>query len=167
MRIEWLVNENHFERAMHSAYIISRLTPWFISGAIQNAERTWIWNSDWGRCRYEMVLIYQPPNAHVQISGILLSNAMAAPAVKKITSCTYSAFHSAPLLSAVTGPVEIGPIPMRATASTVGSKPRLYCHRSTQYIVHLCRRSHSCQRGTNTIALLCLLCSSSILMKTC
>jgi hypothetical protein len=27
--------------------------------------------------------IYQPPNAHVQISGILLSNAMAA-AVKKI-----------------------------------------------------------------------------------
>jgi hypothetical protein len=67
----------------------------------------------------------------------------------------------APLLSAVTGPVEIGPIPMRATASTGGSKSRLYCHRSTQYIVHLCRRRHSCQRGTNTIALLCLLCSFS------
>jgi hypothetical protein len=63
--------------------------------------------------------------------------------------------------SAVTGPVEIGPIPMRTTASTGGSIPRLYCHRSTQYIVHLCRRRHSCQRGTNTIALLCLLCSSS------
>jgi hypothetical protein len=46
MRIGWLVNENHFERAMHSAYIVSRLTAWFISGAIQNAERTWIWNSD-------------------------------------------------------------------------------------------------------------------------
>jgi hypothetical protein len=28
--------------------------------------------------------IYQPPNAHVRISGILLSNAMAAAAVKKI-----------------------------------------------------------------------------------
>jgi hypothetical protein len=27
---------------------------------------------------------YQPPNAHVRISGILLSNAMAAAAVKKI-----------------------------------------------------------------------------------
>jgi hypothetical protein len=63
--------------------------------------------------------------------------------------------------SAVTGPVEIGPIPMRATASTGGSKPHLYCHRSTQYIVHLCRRCHSCQRDTNTIALLCLLCSFS------
>jgi hypothetical protein len=60
--------------------------------------------------------------------------------------------------SAVTGPVEMGPIPMRATASTGGSKPRLYCHRSTQYIVRLCRWRHSCQRGTNTIALLCLLC---------
>jgi hypothetical protein len=31
-----------------------------------------------------MVLIYQPPNAHVRISGILPSNAMAAAAVKKI-----------------------------------------------------------------------------------
>jgi hypothetical protein len=31
------------------------------------------------------------------------------------------------------------------------SKPRLYCHRSTQYIVHLCRSRHSCQRGTNTV----------------
>jgi hypothetical protein len=31
-----------------------------------------------------MVLIYQPPNAHVRISGILLRNAMAAAAVKKI-----------------------------------------------------------------------------------
>jgi hypothetical protein len=31
-----------------------------------------------------MVLIYQPPNAHVRISGILPSNAMAAVAVKKI-----------------------------------------------------------------------------------
>jgi hypothetical protein len=63
--------------------------------------------------------------------------------------------------SAVTGPVEIGPIPMRATASTGGSKPRLYCHRFTQYVVHLCRRRHSCQRGMNAIALLCLLCSFS------
>jgi hypothetical protein len=59
-------------------------------------------------------------------------------------------------------PLEIGPIPMRTTASTGGSiKPRLYCYRSTQYIVHLCRRRHSCQRGTNTIALLCLVCSFS------
>jgi hypothetical protein len=49
-------------------------------------------------------------------------------------------------------------IPYRATATTGGSKPRLYCHRSTQYIVHLYRRRHSCQRGMNTIALLCLLC---------
>jgi hypothetical protein len=32
--------------------------------------------------------------------------------------------------------VETSPIPMRATASTGGSKPLLYCHRSTQYIVH-------------------------------
>jgi phosphohistidine phosphatase SixA len=31
-----------------------------------------------------MVLIYQPPNAHVRISWILLRNAMAAAAVKKI-----------------------------------------------------------------------------------
>jgi hypothetical protein len=31
-----------------------------------------------------MVLIYQPPNAHVHISWILLRNAMAAVAVKKI-----------------------------------------------------------------------------------
>jgi hypothetical protein len=31
-----------------------------------------------------MVLIYQSPNAHVQISWILLRNAMAAAAVKKI-----------------------------------------------------------------------------------
>jgi hypothetical protein len=54
--------------------------------------------------------------------------------------------------------VETSPIPTRATASTGDSKPRLYCHRCTQYIVHLCRRRHSCQRGTNTIALLCLLC---------
>jgi hypothetical protein len=37
-----------------------------------------------GRCHYEMVLIYQPPNAHVQISEILLRNALAAAAVKKI-----------------------------------------------------------------------------------
>jgi hypothetical protein len=34
-----------------------------------------------GRCRYEMVLIYQAPNVHVRI---LLRNAMAAAAVKKI-----------------------------------------------------------------------------------
>jgi hypothetical protein len=34
--------------------------------------------------RNKMILIYQPPNAHVRISGILLSNAMAAAAVKKI-----------------------------------------------------------------------------------
>jgi hypothetical protein len=74
-------------------------------------------------------------------------------------------WHTSPstalLYSAVTGPVEIGLIHMRATASTGGSKPRLYCHRSTQYIVHLCMRRCSCQRGTNTIALLCLLCSFS------
>jgi hypothetical protein len=31
-----------------------------------------------------MVLIYQPPNAHVRISWILLRNAVAAAAVKKI-----------------------------------------------------------------------------------
>jgi hypothetical protein len=31
-----------------------------------------------------MVLIYQPPNAHVRILVILLRNAMAAAAVKKI-----------------------------------------------------------------------------------
>jgi hypothetical protein len=31
-----------------------------------------------------MVLIYQPPNAHEQISLILLRNAMVAAAVKKI-----------------------------------------------------------------------------------
>jgi hypothetical protein len=31
-----------------------------------------------------MVLIYQPPNVHVRNSRILLSNAMAALAVKKI-----------------------------------------------------------------------------------
>jgi hypothetical protein len=31
-----------------------------------------------------MVLIYQPPNAHVRISWILPCNAMAAAAVKKI-----------------------------------------------------------------------------------
>jgi hypothetical protein len=39
-----------------------------------------------GRCHYEMVLIYQPPNAHVRISGILLRNAMAVAAVKNIYS---------------------------------------------------------------------------------
>jgi hypothetical protein len=33
---------------------------------------------------FEMVLIYQPPNAHAQISWILLRNAMAAAAVKNI-----------------------------------------------------------------------------------
>jgi hypothetical protein len=33
-----------------------------------------------------MFCIYQPPNAHEQISGTLLSNAMAAAAVKKIYS---------------------------------------------------------------------------------
>jgi hypothetical protein len=37
-----------------------------------------------GRCRYEMFCIYQPPNAHVQISRILLCNAMAEATVKKI-----------------------------------------------------------------------------------
>jgi hypothetical protein len=37
-----------------------------------------------GRCRYEMVFIYQPPNAHVRISWILVRNAMAAAAVKNI-----------------------------------------------------------------------------------
>jgi hypothetical protein len=31
-----------------------------------------------------MVIIYQPPNAHVRVLGILLSNAMATAAVKKI-----------------------------------------------------------------------------------
>jgi hypothetical protein len=63
--------------------------------------------------------------------------------------------HSAPstalLYTISCCPVEI--IPMRASSRS--SKPRFYCHRSTQYIVHLCRRRHSCQRGTNTIALLC------------
>jgi hypothetical protein len=51
----------------------------------------WLWSniflneliSKW-RCRYEMVLIYQTPNAHVRLSGILTGNAMAAAAVKKI-----------------------------------------------------------------------------------
>jgi hypothetical protein len=67
-------------------------------------------------------------------------------------SCTYSAFHSAPLTRLLLALYRDGsrvqsPIPMRATASTGGSKPRLYCHRSTQYIVHLCRRCHSCQRS--------------------
>jgi hypothetical protein len=33
-----------------------------------------------------MILIYQPPNAHVRITRILLRNAMAAAAVKKIHS---------------------------------------------------------------------------------
>jgi hypothetical protein len=33
-----------------------------------------------------MILIYQPPNAHERISWILLRNAMAAAAVKKIHS---------------------------------------------------------------------------------
>jgi hypothetical protein len=37
---------------------------------------------------FEMVLIYQPPNAHVRISWILLRNAMAA--VKKIYSVYFS-----------------------------------------------------------------------------
>jgi hypothetical protein len=37
---------------------------------------------------YEMILIYQPPNAHMRISGILLRNALAAAAaVKKIYCC--------------------------------------------------------------------------------
>jgi hypothetical protein len=36
----------------------------------------------------KMFCIYQPPNAQVQISGILLSNAMAAAAVKKIYTKT-------------------------------------------------------------------------------
>jgi hypothetical protein len=49
----------------------------------QNSPKycTTIWKV---RCRYEMFYIYQPPNAHVWISGILLSNAMAAAAVKNI-----------------------------------------------------------------------------------
>jgi hypothetical protein len=37
-----------------------------------------------------MVLIHQPPNAHVRISGILPSNAMATAAVKKILPATIS-----------------------------------------------------------------------------
>jgi hypothetical protein len=41
------------------------------------------------RCHYEMVLIYQPLNAHVRISGILLCIAMAAAAVKKIYAYSY------------------------------------------------------------------------------
>jgi hypothetical protein len=32
--------------------------------------------------------------------------------------------------------VESRPVLLLAAASTGGSKPRLYCHRSTQYIVH-------------------------------
>jgi hypothetical protein len=63
------------------------------------------------------------------------------------SSCTYSAFHSAPLLGCYW--LCRDPISMGATASTGGCKPR----RSAQYIVHLCRRRHSYQRGTNTIAL--------------
>jgi hypothetical protein len=35
-----------------------------------------------------MVLIYQPPNAYVRIKWILLRNAMAATAVKKIYAGT-------------------------------------------------------------------------------
>jgi hypothetical protein len=59
--------------------------------------------------------------------------------VQQKSSCTYSA----PLLGCYWPcSVEIGPIPMRAAASTGGSKPHLNCHRSTQYIVHLCRRHH-------------------------
>jgi hypothetical protein len=50
-----------------------------------------------------------------------------AAAVQVGSSCN-TAPSTALLYSAVTGPVEIGPIPMRATASTGGSKPRLYCH---------------------------------------
>jgi hypothetical protein len=56
--------------------------------------------------------------------------------------------------------VEMSPIPMWATASTGGSKPCLFCHRSTQYIVHCVGDAilASVVRGTNTsIALLCLL----------
>jgi hypothetical protein len=43
-----------------------------------------------GRCRYEMVLISQPPNAPGRISWILLRNTMAA--VKKIYSGTVFAW---------------------------------------------------------------------------
>jgi hypothetical protein len=51
-----------------------------------------LFNGRGGHCPFEMVLIYQPPNAHVQISWILLCNAMAAAAVKKIynTSSPYA-----------------------------------------------------------------------------
>jgi hypothetical protein len=38
-----------------------------------------------------MVFIYQPPNAHVRNSRILLSNAMAVAAVKKIIMTHFSA----------------------------------------------------------------------------
>jgi hypothetical protein len=43
-----------------------------------------------GHCHYEMFCIYQPPNAHVRISGTLSSNAMAAVAVKKIYCCVFA-----------------------------------------------------------------------------
>jgi hypothetical protein len=46
-----------------------------------------------GRCR---VLIYQSPNAHVQNLRILLSNAMAAAAVKKIYRWKYIAQYYDP-----------------------------------------------------------------------
>jgi hypothetical protein len=47
-----------------------------------------------GRCHYEMFCIYQPPNAHVGISRILLRNAMAAAAVKKIYNALFLYFRS-------------------------------------------------------------------------
>jgi hypothetical protein len=62
----------------------------------------------------------------------------------QINSCDWPPFFHAeyPAVSVTTKlspdtAVEISsPIPMRAAASTGGSKPRLYCHRSTQYIMH-------------------------------
>jgi hypothetical protein len=41
-----------------------------------------------------MVCIYQPPNAHVRISRILLGNAMAAAAVKKFNINTFGGIET-------------------------------------------------------------------------
>jgi hypothetical protein len=48
--------------------------------------------------------------------------------------------------------VEMSPIPMRAAASTRGNKPRLYCHRSTQYIVHCVGDASSIVFSTHCLA---------------
>jgi hypothetical protein len=84
MRIGWLVREpfrkGDVVTKWHSAYIVSRLTP-VLTLVEQSKTRN---GHGSGTQIDEMVLIYQPPNAHVRISWILLSNTMAAAAVKKI-----------------------------------------------------------------------------------